>query len=344
MIKKTYTFLKAGQTNDVYTLSNSAGVEIDVLTYGARLTRISVPDKNGDFADILVGCKRVEDYYEENPHFGGTIGRYGNRIGGAKFTLNGKTYALEANDGENCLHGGNSANFDDQLWSAEIENESLVLSLLSPDGAGGFPGNLRVRVTFTLTEENELVIDYFATTDEDTPCNLTNHAYFNLGGTATVLDQELMIKSKKITPVDEASIPHGDFMEIDGTAYSFYPAKKIGKDIFSDLPMLKQSRGYDFNYCLDRETEHDLEHFAYVYDPVSGRKIDCFTTLCGVQLYTANYTGGFQGKKDYVTHCALCLETQGYPNAPNCPEYPSTILKAGDTYREKTVYQFKVVK
>ncbi len=343
MIKKTYTFLKAGNTNDVYTLSNASGVEVDVLTFGARLTRISVPDKNGKFADVLVGCKRVEDYYEENPHFGGTIGRYGNRIGEAKFTLNGKTYLLEANNGKNCLHGGRTACFDNLLWNAEIQGNSLALSLCSPNGAGGFPGNLNVRVTFTLTEANELIIDYFATTDQDTPCNLTNHAYFNLGEQDTVLNHELMIRSKTITPVDEELIPHGELMDVDGTPYDFYTPKRIGQDIHAASPMLQQNGGYDFNYCLERKTQHDLEHFAYVYDPVSGRRMDCFTTLYGVQLYTANKTGGFQGKKSYVTHCALCLETQGYPNSPNCPNYPSTILKAGEQYCERTVYQFKVI-
>ena len=344
MIKKTYTFLKNSNVNDVYTLSNASGMEVDILTFGARITRIFVPDKFGNFADVIVGCKRVEDYYEKNPHFGGTIGRYGNRIGGAKFTLNGKTYLLDANNGKNCLHGGKDACFDNHLWDAEVVENSLLLSLLSPDMSGGFPGNMHVRVRFTLTEKNELIIDYFAKSDQDTVCNLTNHSYFNLGNADTVLDHQLMIKARMLTPVDEESIPHGEFMQIDGTPFSFYYPKRIGADIFANAPMIKQNGGYDFNYCLERSTERGLEHFAYVYEPVSGRRMDCFTTLCGVQLYTANKMRGFQGKKTYNEHSAFCLETQGYPNSPNCPEYPSTLLKAGEEYHETTVYQFSVVK
>ncbi len=344
MIKKTYTFFKAGQANDVYTLSNASGTEVDVLTYGARLTRISVPDKNGDFADILVGCKRVEDYYDPNPYFGATIGRYGNRIGNAKFTLNGKTYYLENNNGNHSLHGGKSGDFSRKIWSATIEENSLVLSHVSPDGEGGYPATLWVKVRFTLTEDNALQIDYFAEADNDTLCNLTNHAYFNLGAQDTVLSHDLWIKSRFITSIDDELIPHGEFTPIDDTPYSFCPAKPIGKDIFSDAKWIARCNGYDFNYCLERETERDLEHFAYVYDSESGRRMDCFTTLCGVQLYTACSTGGFQGKKPYVNHCALCLETQGYPNSPNCPEYPSTVLKKGEKYRETTVYKFSVVK
>lgn len=342
MVQKTYEFEKDGKKNEVYTLSNANGVEVDILTYGARLTRISVPDKNGDFADVLVGCKTPEDYYGENPYFGATIGRYGNRIGGAAFSLDGETYTLEANDNGNCLHGGASASFDRQIWQAEIRGDTLIMRHTSKDGAGGFPATLKVAVSFTLTEKNELVIDYKAQSDKKTVCNLTNHAYFNLGGQDTVLSHELFIKSHKITPVDERLIPHGGYMDIDGTPYSFFPSKTLGKDISSDAPLIKACNGYDFNYCIARETERNLEYFAYVYDGQSGRRMDCYTTLPGVQLYTANSTGGFQGKRDYVNHCALCLETQGYPNSPNCPAYPSTVLEAGEEYHEITVYKFSV--
>ena len=341
MIEKTYSFIKDGQLNDVYTLSNGIG-EVDILTYGARIIKISMPDKNGQYDDLIVGCKTPEAHYEENPYFGATIGRYGNRIGGASFVLNGERYDLEKNEGDNVLHGGVTANFDRQIWQAEIVGEKLVLSHVSMDGAGGFPGTLRVEVSFCLTNENGLVIEYTATTDKDTICNLTNHAYFNIGGQDTVLGHELMIKSKKLIPVDKQLIAHGEFMDIQGTPYSFYPAKLLGKDMASDAELIKQCNGYDFNYCLDRETEGALEYFAYVYDPATGRRMDCYTTLPGVQLYTACATGGFVGKKAYVNYCALCLETQRYPNSPNCSQYPSTILKAGETYNEKTVYKFSV--
>jgi aldose 1-epimerase len=343
MIKKTYSFEKSKQTIDVYTLSNANGMEADVCTYGARLTRISVPDKNGVFDDVLVGCKRVEDYCDPNPYFGATIGRYGNRIGGARFTLNGKEYRLEANDNDNHLHGGISANFDSQIWEAKMENDALALYLVSPNGAGGYPGTLKVKVVFSLSDDNALTIDYFAETDEDTLCNLTNHAYFNLSGEDTVLDHELMINAKYITPTDDKLIPDGTLMPIDNTPYSFLPAKTIGKDTFSSAHLIKLVNGFDFNYCLDRKTAHDLEHCAYIYDKKTGRKMDCYTTLPGLQLYTGCSTGGFQGKKAYVNHCAVCLETQGFPNSPNCPQYPSTVLKAGETYRQTTVYQFSIV-
>ena len=345
MIKKTYSFVKNGNINDVYTLSNASGAEVDVLTYGARLIRISMPDRKGKFADCLVGCKKPEDYYDENPYFGATIGRYGNRIGGAKFTLNGETYTLEANDNGNTLHGGVTANFDRVIWNAKIEGDRLVLTHVSPDGAGGFPGTLSVMLTVSLSDENELLLDYQATTDKDTVCNLTNHSYFNIGGQPTVLEQELMINSRKMTEVDDELIPNGKYMDIDGTPYSFLHAKPIGQDIFSDAELIKKCNGYDFNYCIDK-TGRGLEHFAYVYDKESGRRMDCYTTLPGVQLYTACSTGTFQGRgkkrQPYVNHCALCLETQGYPNSPNLPQFPTTTLKAGETYHEITAYRFSV--
>ena len=343
MIEKTYSFAMGGKINDVYTLSNTKGYEVDILTYGARITRIYAPDKNGNFDDLIVGCKRVEDYYGENPYFGATIGRYGNRIEGARFTLNGREYHIEPNEKGNTLHGGYSSNFDRVIWEAEIKEDILIMSHVSPDGAGGFPGELKVKVCFSLSEDNELKIEYFATSDKDTVCNLTNHSYFNIGGQDTVLGHELMIKSRKMTKIDKDLIPHGEYEEIDGTPYSFYPAKLLGKDMFSDAEMIKHCNGFDFNYCIERESEHGLELCAAVYDSETGRKMECYTTLPGVQLYTACGTGGFKGKKDYVNHCALCLETQGYPNSPNCPEYPSTILKKEEIYHEITVYKFSVV-
>ena len=344
MIKKSYTFFKNGKQNDVYTLRNRNAYEVDILTYGGRIIRIWAPDKNGKFDDLIVGCKTPEEYYGENPYFGATIGRYGNRIEGAKFTLNGKEYILEANENKNTLHGGVTSNFDRVIWNAEVMGETLVLSHISPDGAGGFPGELKVKVCFSLSDENELKIEYFAMSDKDTVCNLTNHSYFNIGCQENVLGQELMIKSRRMVKIDKNLIPHGEYEEIDGTPYSFYPAKPLGRDMFSDAEMIKHCNGFDFNYCIDRETGKDLELCASVFDPETGRKMDCYTTLPGVQLYTACKTGGFQGKKDYVNHCALCLETQGYPNSPNCPQYPSTILKAGECYHEITAYKFSVQK
>lgn len=345
MIKKTDSFVANGRVNDVYTLRNQNGYEVDICTYGARITRIWAADRDGVFDDIIVGCATPEDYYNKGvSYYGATIGRYGNRIGGAQFPINGKEYFLEANDGKNCLHGGSTASFDRTIWAAEIAGEKLAMKHVSADGAGGFPGKMEVQVCFSLTDANELIIEYFAKCDQDTVCNLTNHAYFNLGCRETVLDHELMIKSRRMTKIDKELIPHGEYEEIDGTPYSFYPAKLLGKDMFSSAEMIQYCGGYDFNYCLERETERGLELCATVYDEVSGRKMDCFTTLPGVQLYTSNTIEGFIGKKAYKNHAALCLETQGYPNSPNCPEYPSTLLRAGEEYRETTVYQFSVKK
>lgn len=342
MITKTYSFTTNGTTYDVYTLTNDCGAQMDILTYGARITRLCVPDKNGVFGDVIVGYKTVEEYIGCKKYYGATIGRYGNRIGNAKFTLNGKEYHLEPNNGKNTLHGGNTTNFDAVNWQAEINGNTLVMSHVSPDGAGGFPGEMQVKVFFTLTNENAVVIEYAAVSDKDTVCNLTNHAFFNIGGQDTIYDHELMIKARKMTPVDNELIPHDEYLDIDGTAYSFYPAKLLGKDMFSDAQMIKHCNGYDFNYCLERETPNDLEHFAYVYDKQSGRKMDCYTTLPGVQLYTCCHFS-LNGKKVYGDHCSLCLETQRFPNSPNCPSYPTTTLKAGETWHEITVYKFSVV-
>ena len=344
MIKKTYTFVQEGQQNDVYTLTNKNGCEIDVLTYGARIIRIWMPDKYGKFDDIVVGYPKPADYYKANTfYFGATVGRYANRIGNAEFILGGKKYVLESNNGKHCLHGGKTENFDRKIWNATVEGDTLVMSLISKDGAGGFPGELKVKVGFTLTEENELKIEYTAISDKDTACNLTNHSYFNIGCGETVLDQSLLINSHRITKADGELIPHGEYNNIDGTPYSFYNEKKIGKDINSGAEMIANCGGYDFNYCIDRKTECGLEFCASVYDKASGRKMECYTTLPGVQLYTANGMEGVVGKKTYKKHCAVCLETQFYPNSPNCPEYPSAILKAGEKYHEITVYKFSVV-
>ena len=345
MIEKTYSFTKDGKINDVYTLKNDHGVEVDVLTYGARILRIWLPDRKGKFSDVVVGCKKPEYYYEPNPCFGGTVGRFANRIGGAKFTLNGKEYLLEQNDAKNCLHGGTSAAFATAIWHADVVKNSLILTHFSPDGAGGFPGNLTLTLTVTLSNDNELRLDYQATTDKDTVCNFTNHTYFNLGYQSTVLSHELALAASKVTKVDDELIPHGEYIDVTDTPYDFRRAKPIGQDLFADDHMLRNANGYDFNYCIDRIGK-GLEHFGYVYDKESGRRMDCYTTLPGVQLYTGCKTGSFTGKgkkrAPYENYCALCLETQGYPNSPNVPNFPSTVLKAGENYREITAYRFSV--
>lgn len=342
MVKKTYTFTdKSGAAVDVYTLTNARGMQMEVSTLGGRILTLTAPDRDGKLADVLMGLARPEDYVDNHPYYGAFIGRYGNRIGGAKFTLGGKTYELEKNNGKNMLHGG-FVGFDRRLMTAKTDGEALVLSYRSPDGECGFPGNLDVDVKYELTDDGEVKLTYDAVSDADTLCNLTNHAYFNIGDDDTVLDQVLDINASRITPVDDELIPHGEFMDVIGTPYSFKGGVKLGKNMFSDDHMIALCHGFDFNYCLDRKTENDLEFCASVYDEKSGRYMECYTTLPGVQLYTSNTVKGSVGKKTYENYAALCLETQGFPNSPNCPEYPSTVLKKGEKYHTETVYKFSV--
>lgn len=342
MVKKTYTFTdKSGAAVDVYTLTNAKGMKMEVSALGGRILTLTAPDRDGRFADVLMGLARPEDYVDNHPYYGAFIGRYGNRIGGAKFTLGGKTYELEKNNGKNMLHGG-FVGFDRRLMTAKIDGDALVLSYHSPDGECGFPGNLDVDVKYELTDDGEVKLTYDAVSDADTLCNLTNHAYFNIGDDDTVLDQVLDINASRITPVDDELIPHGEFMDVIGTPYSFKGGVKLGKNMFSADHMIALCHGFDFNYCLDRKTENDLEFCASVYDEKSGRYMECYTTLPGVQLYTSNTVKGSVGKKTYENYAALCLETQGFPNSPNCPEYPSTVLKKGEKYHTETVYKFSV--
>lgn len=341
MVKKTYTFMDKCGTVDVYTLENAKGMKMEVSTLGGRILTLTAPDRDGKLADVLMGLARPEDYVDNHPYYGAFIGRYGNRIGGAEFTLGGKTYELEKNNGKNMLHGG-FVGFDRRLMTAKVDGDALVLSYHSPDGECGFPGNLDVDVKYELTDDGEVKLTYDAVSDADTLCNLTNHAYFNIGDDDTVLDQVLDINASRITPVDDELIPHGEFMDVIGTPYSFKGGVKLGKNMFSDDHMIALCHGFDFNYCLDRKTENDLEFCASVYDEKSGRYMECYTTLPGVQLYTSNTVKGSVGKKTYENYAALCLETQGFPNSPNCPEYPSTVLKKGEKYHTETVYKFSV--
>ncbi len=342
MIEKTYSFVRGGEQIDVYTFRNALGMEMKVMTGGGRILSLTAPDRNGNFRDVLMGYAASEDYYDlEHAYYGALIGRYGNRIGGAKFALGGTVYKLPANDHGNTLHGGFTG-FDMRNTKAENLGDKLVLSYLSPDGEEGFPGNLDVRVTYELTDDGEVKITYDATTDKDTVCNLTNHAYFNIGDGDDVLDQILTINSSYITPTDDELIPHGELLAIDGTPFSFKGGVALGKNMQSSEHLIALCKGFDFNYCLDRATDNELEKAAEVYDPKSGRVMECYTTLCGVQLYTSNTVAGTLGKKLYPDYAALCLETQGYPNSPNCPQYPSTTLKAGEKYHTQTVYKFSV--
>lgn len=338
---KTEFISKTNTGIELYRLENDNGMSVQIMTYGARIHKLFVPNKCGEFIDAVAGFEDLEEYKNDHgTYFNAIIGRVGNRIGGAEFELDGKKYPLYKNDGSNHLHGGKEG-FDKKLWIASVgDGASLTLTYLSKDGEEGYPGNLQVQVTYSLTNDNELKISYQATGDSDTPCSLTNHAYFNLnGGFKSVLDHEIYINSSSLTAVDGELIPHGDILEIEGTAFDFGTPKKLGRDIKADEPMLKAARGYDFNYIL-RGGDGEA---ARAYSNESGVKMSVYTDAPCMQFYTGNFLDGFVGKKVYPYQSAFCMETQGYPNACNVPSFPSMILRAGDIYKTTTVYKFEVV-
>ena len=329
-----------GQAITEYTITNANGMQASIINYGGTITKLTSPDKNGKFGDVVLGYESLDGYLQKgNPYFGALIGRYGNRIAKGKFTLDGKTYTLAANNNGNTLHGGNKG-FDKVVWNAEKQGDSsLKLTYQSKDGEEGYPGNLNVTVVYTLTADNALMIDYTATSDKATPVNLTNHAYYNLsaGSDSTILNHELQINADKYTPVDSLLIPTGQIASVKGTPFDFTTMKPIGRDI------AQVKGGYDHNWVLNK-TSKGLEKIATLYHPASGRMMDVYTTEPGLQFYTGNFLDGSltntKGGAKYIQHGALCLETQHFPDSPNHPNFPSTILKPGETYKSTTVYKF----
>ena len=329
-----------GQAITEYTLTNANGMQLSIINYGGTITKLTAPDKAGKFGDVVLGYESLDGYLQKaNPYFGALIGRYGNRIAHGKFTLDGKTYTLATNNNGNSLHGGNKG-FDKVVWTAEKQGDnSLKLTYPSKDGEEGYPGNLDVTVVYTLTADNSVKIDYTATTDKATPVNLTNHAYYNLsaGMDSTILDNELQINANKYTPVDSLLIPTGQIADVKGTPFDFTTSKPIGRDI------AQVKGGYDHNWVLNKSGNF-LEKIATLYDPKSGRVMEVSTTEPGLQFYTGNFLDGTlpdtKGGAKYVQHAALCLETQHFPDSPNHPNFPNTILKPGETYKTSTVYKF----
>ncbi|HVZ55371.1 MAG TPA: aldose epimerase family protein [Chitinophagaceae bacterium] len=322
-----------------YTLKNSRGMEATILNYGGTLARLLVPDRTGQPGDVVLGFDSLSGYLQPgNPYFGALIGRYSNRIGGARFKLDGVTYQLAANDHGNSLHGGLKG-FDKVIWTVEAHTDSsLQLAYQSRDGEEGYPGNLLVKVIYTVTADNGLRIDYAATTDKPTPVNLTNHAYFNLsaGSDSTILGEKLVLHADQYTEVNDRLIPTGRLPAVDHTPMDFRVAKPIGQDI-GQVP-----GGYDHNWVLHPAGD-SLRLAAEVYDSLSGRQMKVFTTQPGIQFYTGNFLdGSLRGKQGrrYIQHSALCLETQHFPDSPNQPGFPGTILRPGETYHQTTVYQF----
>ncbi|MBV6433486.1 MAG: Aldose 1-epimerase [Bryobacteraceae bacterium] len=343
--KQPFGQTRNGEPVELYTLTNSNGVETSITNYGGRVVTLKVPDRAGKFADVVLGFDSLDPYLGNSPYFGALIGRYGNRIGKARFTLDGKEYKLAANNGPNALHGG-VVGFDKVLWKGEEgtgEEPSLKLTYLSKDGEEGYPGNLSVTVVYTLTDRNELRIDYEAATDQDTVLNLTNHSYFNLAGEGVgdILGHEIMINADRFTPIDSGLIPTGELKPVKGTPFDFTKSTAIGARINDRDQQIQFGKGYDHNFVLNGGGGLTLA--ARVVEPHSGRIMEVLTTQPGVQFYTGNFLDGSvkgKGGKAYPYRSAFCLETQHFPDSPNKPGFPSVVLKPGEKFTSTTVYRF----
>jgi aldose 1-epimerase len=347
--KEAFGTTPEGKPVDCYTLTNSHGLEVRVINYGGIIASLRVPDRSGKLADVVLGFDNLSGYLDNKPYFGAIIGRYANRIANGKFTLDGREYTLAKNNGTNSLHGGLKG-FNKVIWQAEPfsnqQGRGIILAYTSKDGEEGYPGNLQVKVTYTLTERNELVIDYEATTDKATPINLTQHTYFNLAGegNGNVLGHELWLNADRFTPIDQTLIPTGEIQSVKGTPLDFTHPTTIGARIKDDYDQLVIAHGYDHNFVINRKDDK-LELVASVHEPESGRVLEAYTTQPGVQLYSANFLDGtVVGKHGhaYKQREAFCLETQHFPDSPNHPKFPSTILRPGETFHSKTVYKFSI--
>ncbi|CAG5071409.1 Aldose 1-epimerase [Dyadobacter sp. CECT 9623] len=344
--KEAFGELPDGQKADLYTLTNGNGMTVNITNYGGIITKLTAPDKKGEWTDVVLGFDSLQPYVSGHPFFGALVGRYGNRIAKGKFTLNGQDYKLAINNGPNALHGGIKG-FDKVIWKAtEVKEDSVVglqLEYVSKDMEEGYPGTLTVKVTYTLDNDNALSINYNATTDKATVVNLTNHSYFNLTGLKRdILDHEVSIMSDSIVPVDANLIPTGKLRAVEGTPFDFRKPTKINAGINKiDDEQIKNGGGYDHCWVLKR-TEPGLMLFATVKDPESGRFMEVFTTEPAVQFYTGNFLdGSLKGKNaTFAKRFGLCLETEHYPDSPNQPQFPSTVLNPGDTYETTTKYRF----
>src|SRR5579859_1935875 len=349
---RSITSTAFGQTTDgraveIYTLRNRNGMEARITNYGGIIVSLTAPDRDGTFADVVVGHDRLDDYLKGASYFGALIGRYANRIGGASFTLNGRTYKLAPNNGSNSLHGGIKG-FDKVVWDAKVvkwtEAPALELAYLSKDGEEGFPGNLKVKVTYSLTDENELRINLTATTDASTVCNLTGHSYFNLAGHGDVLAHEVCLNASRFTPADAGLIPTGELKPVEGTPFDFRKSTAIGARIQDNDPQLKFAKGYDQNFVIDKPPGQLALH-GRVLEPKSGRVMEVWSTEPGVQLYTSNHFDGSiigKGGQAHPRFGAVCLEPQHFPDSPNKPGFPPVALQPGQTYHNTIIYKFSV--
>jgi len=340
-----------GMDVDIYTLTNPQGMEVRAITYGGIITALRVPDRDGKLDDVALGFDNLEGYLKSPAFIGPLIGRYGNRIRGGRFTLDGQTYKLAINNGPNHLHGG-VRGFDKAVWQAESFKRNDVVGVVfthtSPDGDEGYPGTLSLRVIYTLTAGNALEVEYEATTDKATPVNLTQHTYFNLAGHGTrdVLDHMVTLRASRYTPVDSTLIPSGGIATVEGTPFDFRMPTSIGARIDANDVQMRYGNGYDHNFVIDRAGD-GLVPAAHVMEPMTGRVLEVSTTEPGMQFYTGNFLDGTlkgKGGRMYQKRMGFCLETQHFPDSPNKPSFPNTILRPGETYRSKTVFAFSVSK
>jgi aldose 1-epimerase len=346
--KRPFGTTPDGKTVEVYTLRNDGKMSVDILTYGGVVHALNVPDRDGKMGNIALGFAKLDDYLTKSPYFGNITGRYANRIAKGAFTLEGKTYQLATNNGPNALHGGIKG-FDKKVWQAkEVQSANgvgLELTYTSPDGEEGYPGTLTTKVTYTVTDKNELRIDYEATTDKPTVVNLTNHTYFNLAGegSGSILGHELMLNASAFTPVDATLIPTGEITKVAGGPMAFTSLTPIGAGIRNDDQQLVFGRGYDHNWVLDKPSAGALTLAARVHEPTTGRVMEISTTEPGIQFYAGNFLDaslvGTSGKM-YRQSDGFCLETQHFPDSPNHANFPSTVLKPGEVYKTTTVHRF----
>jgi len=341
--------LPDGRAVEIFTISNAAGMQVRTIPYGAIVVSIKVPDRAGAMGDVVLGFDALDGYLKQPPYFGAVVGRYGNRIAKGVFAIDGTTFRLAVNNGPNHLHGGVKG-FDKLLWRGEMflrgGEAGVIYSLTSPDGDEGYPGTLNVKVTYTLSAGNTLTVDYDATTDKPTVVNLTQHSYFNLGGGGDILNHRLTIDADRFTPVDATLIPTGELAPVEGTPFDFRQPALIGARIDADHEQIRNGGGYDHNWVLNG-TPPALRHAAKLEDPASGRTLDVSTTEPGLQFYSGNFLDGTltgKGGRVYQKRAALCLETQHFPDSPNHPDFPSTVLRPGARYQSKTVFAFGVAR
>lgn len=336
----------SGRPIEQFTLANESGVEVKAMTYGGIITSITTPDRSGAMGDIVLGFDTLDGYLGDHPYFGAIIGRYGNRIAKGRFTIDAVTYKLATNNGPNHLHGGIKG-FDKVIWKADDlppqpGKSAVAFSYTSADGEEGYPGKLDVKVTYTLTDDNELIVEYEARADKATHVNLTQHSYFNLAGAGDILGHELSIDADRYTPVDADLIPTGELAPVEGTPFDFRKSTAIGARIDQANPQLKNGGGYDHNWVLNG-TAGSLRRAARVVEPKTGRTLEVATTEPGMQFYTGNFLDGKltgKGGRSYGRRSGFCLETQHFPDTPNQPSFPTTLIKAGQEYSSRTVFTF----